>query len=109
FVVPFSSTVSGPAPLTWGEKAVLRDIRESGFSLNASGAHALPEGTTVESLAARVSSMVSRHPALRVRLDTDAHGRDSQLVVDSGEIAVEVMDFGGEDDPVEIGKYIDQL
>jgi hypothetical protein len=109
FVVPFSSTVSGPAPLTWGEKAVLRDIRESGFSLNASGAHAVPEGTTVESLAARVSSMVGRHPALRARLATDAHGRDSQLVVDSGELAVEVMDFDGDDDPDEIGKYIDQL
>ncbi|MDQ1740936.1 MAG: hypothetical protein QOE53_2588 [Pseudonocardiales bacterium] len=108
-VVPFSSTVAGPAPLTWGQKAVLQDIRESGFSLNASGAQAVATGATVEGLAARLSSLVSRHPALRVRLDTDAQGRDSQLVVGSGEIAVEVMDFGGDDDPVEIGKYIDQL
>ncbi|HEX8081774.1 MAG TPA: condensation domain-containing protein [Jatrophihabitans sp.] len=108
-VLPFSSTVAGPAPLTWGQKAVLQDIRESGFSLNASGAQALAEGDTAETLAARLSSLVSRHPALRVRLDTDAQGRDSQVVVGSGEVAVEVLDFGGEDDPVEVGKYIDQL
>ena len=108
-VVPFSSAVAGPAPLTWGQKAVLQDIRESGFSLNASGAQALAPGDTVESLAARLSSLVSRHPALRVRLATDAQGKDSQVVVGSGEVAVEVMDFGDNDDPVEIGKYIDQL
>jgi hypothetical protein len=108
-VVPFSSTVSGSAPLTWGMKAVLQDIRESGFSLNASGAQAVPEGTTAESLAARLGSLVSRHPALRVRLDTDACGTDGVVVRDSGEIAVEVMDFGGDDDPVEVGKFIDQL
>ncbi len=108
FVVPFSSTVAGPAPLTWGQKAVLQDIRESGFSLNASGAQRVADGDTVESLAARLSSLVSRHPALRVQLSTDEQGRDSQVVVGSGEIAVEVIDFG-DDDPVEIGKYIDQL
>jgi hypothetical protein len=107
--LPFSSTVAGAASLTWGQKAVLQDIRETGFSLNASGAQAVAEGATVESLAARLSSLVSRHPALRVRLDTDAQGKDSQVVVGSGEIAVEVMDFGVDDDPDEVGKYIDQL
>ena len=109
FVAPFSSTVSGPAPLTWGMKAVLRDIRESGFSLNASGAQPVAEGDTVEILAQRLAGLVSRHPALRVRLDTDAEGRDSIAVGESGEVTVEVLDFGDDEDPVEIGKYIDQL
>jgi hypothetical protein len=109
FVVPFSSTVSGPAPLTWGEKAVLRDIRETGFSLNASGAQVVADGATVQSVAARLSRLVSRHPALRVQLDTDAQGSDSQLVVGSGEVAVEVLDFGDDDDPHDIAKYTDQL
>jgi hypothetical protein len=109
FVVPFSSAVSGPAPLTWGEKAVLQDIRETGFSLNASGAQVVADGATVESVAARLSRLVSRHPALRVRLDTDADGRDSQLVVASGETAVEILDFADDDDPHDIAKYTDQL
>ncbi|MEO6503605.1 MAG: condensation domain-containing protein [Jatrophihabitantaceae bacterium] len=109
FVVPFSSTVSGPAPLTWGEKAVLQDIRETGFSLNASGAQIVAEGATVESVAARLSRLVSRYPALRVRLDTDAQGRDGQVVGSSGEIAVEVLDFGEDDDPHDIAKFTDQL
>jgi hypothetical protein len=109
FVVPFSSTVSGQAPLTWGQKAVLQDIRETGFSLNASGAQIVADGATVESVAARLGRLVSRYPALRVRLDTDAHGRDSQVVVGSGEIAVEVMDFAEDDDPHDIAKFTDQL
>jgi hypothetical protein len=109
FAVPFSATVSGPAPLTWGQKAVLQDIRETGFSLNASGAQVVAEGATVESVAARLSRLVSRHPALRVRLAADAEGKDSQVVVDSGEVAVEVLDFADDDDPHDIAKYTDQL
>jgi hypothetical protein len=109
FVVPFSSTVSGSAPLTWGEKAVLQDIRETGFSLNASGAQVVADGATVESVAARLGRLVSRHPALRVLLDTDADGRDSQRVVASGEVAVEVLDFADDDDPHDIAKFTDQL
>jgi hypothetical protein len=108
-VVPFTAPVVGSGPLNWGMKAVLRDIRESGFSLNASGAQPVAEGSTVESLAARLVNLVERHPALRVRLDTDDQGRDSLLVRGAGDAVVEIMDFGGDDDPDEIGKFIDQL
>ena len=109
FVVPFSSAVSGRAPLTWGEKAVLQDIRETGFSLNASGAQVVAEGATVESVAARLSRLLGRHPALRARLATDAQGAVCQEVAASGEAAVEVLDFGDDDDPHEIAKFTDQL
>jgi hypothetical protein len=108
-VVPFSGTVSGTAPLTWGEKAVLQDIRETGFSLNASGAQVVADGSTVESLAARLAWLIGRHPALRMRLATDAEGTVHQDVAGSGEIAVEVMDFAGDTDPSDIAKFAEQL
>jgi len=109
YVTSYSAPVAGPAALNWGMKAVLQDIRESGFSLNASGAQQIPEGETVQSVAARLARLVSRHPALRVRLDTDADGRDSIVVREAGELVVEVLDFDSDDDPDEVGKFIDQL
>ncbi|MEO7261311.1 MAG: condensation domain-containing protein [Jatrophihabitantaceae bacterium] len=109
FTVPFSGTVSGAAPLTWGQKAILQDMRENVFTLNASGAHALAEGATVESVAAQLGELISRHPALRVRLATDPQGNIGQEVAGSGEAAVEVMDFADDDDPADVAKYTDQL
>ncbi|HEY0167514.1 MAG TPA: condensation domain-containing protein [Jatrophihabitans sp.] len=107
--VPFSATVSGAAPLTWGQKAILQDMRENVFTLNASGAHALGDGATVESVAAQLGQLISRHPALRVRLATDPQGEVCQEVAGSGEAAVEVMDFADDDEPAEVAKYTDQL
>lgn len=107
--VPFSATVSGAAPLTWGQKAILQDMRENVFTLNASGAHALPEGATVESVAAQLGEVLSRHPALRVRLATDPQGDIHQEVAGAGEAAVEVMDFADADEPADVAKYTDQL
>jgi hypothetical protein len=101
--------VSGAAPLTWGEKAIMQDMRETGWTLNASGARELAEGATVERVAARLSRLMGRHPALRVRLATDSHGAVYQEVAASGETAVEVLDFGDDDDPHDVAKYTDQL
>jgi hypothetical protein len=107
--VPFAATVSGAAPLTWGQKAILQDMSENVFTLNASGAHALAAGTTVESVAAQLGEVISRHPALRVRLATDPQGVIHQEVAGSGEAAVEVMDFADSDEPDDVARYTDQL
>ena len=109
FPAPFSGAVSGTAPLTWGQKAILQDMRETGLTLNASGAHALAEGVTVEDVAAQLSGLISRHPALRSRLATDSTGALCQEVASSGEAAVEVMDFADDDDPVDVARFTDQL
>ena len=44
-LVPFSGDGAGSAPLTWGQKAILQDMRETGWSHNSSGAHELSSGT----------------------------------------------------------------
>src|SRR4051794_18440451 len=108
-VVPFAGTVSGRGPLTWGEKALLQDQRETGLALNASGAQNLAQGTTAESAAARLGRLLSKQPALRVRLGTDPDGTLYQQVHSGGEVAVEVLDFAASDDPVEVAAYTERL
>ncbi|WP_158839830.1 condensation domain-containing protein [Saccharothrix deserti] len=94
--VPFSGPGAGTAPLTWGQKAIIQDMRTSDWTYNISGAHPLPEGLTVEDIAARLSRLMGKHPALRTRLGTDAEGRPCQVVSASGEIDLEVVTFADE-------------
>ncbi len=108
-VVPFAGSVSGQGPLTWGEKALLQDQRETGWALNATGAQNLTPGTTVEQAAGRLGRLISNQPALRVRLADDEQGDPYQTVAAAGEVAVEVLDFADEDDPVDVAKYTERL
>ncbi|WP_309111324.1 condensation domain-containing protein [Saccharothrix sp.] len=103
--VPFSGPGAGTAPLTWGQKAIMRDMRATGWPHNNSGAHPLPEGVTVAELAARLGEMMCRHPALRMRLGVGDDGEPCQVVVESGEIDVEVTAFDDDVDPAEVLRH----
>jgi hypothetical protein len=46
-IVPFTGAGTGIAPLTWGQKAILQDMQESGNQFNMGGAISLPEGSTL--------------------------------------------------------------
>ncbi|ROP35019.1 condensation domain-containing protein [Saccharothrix texasensis] len=91
--VPFSGPGAGTAPLSWGQKTILQDMRNSDWSYNISGAHHLPAGLTVADVAERLSRLMGKHPALRTRLGTDDDGKPCQVVHGSGEIDLEVMTF----------------
>ncbi|GAA3463572.1 condensation domain-containing protein [Saccharothrix longispora] len=99
--VRFSGPGAGTAPLTWGQKAILRDVRASGWTNNISGAHALPEGVTVEDLAGRLGRVMGKHPALRTRLGVDEEGDACQVVAEAGEVDLEVVTFADELDRAE--------
>jgi hypothetical protein len=96
--VPFAGSGAGAAPLTWGQKAILHDMRETGWALNLSAVHVLPAGTTVEDVAARLSSLISRYPALRMRLEPDERGNPRQVVHASGEVGLFVVDVPDSED-----------
>jgi hypothetical protein len=107
--VPFSGPGAGTAPLTWGQKAIMRDMRATGWTHHNSGAHPLPDGTTVEDVAARLGRLMGKHPALRMRLGTDADGKPCQVVHASGEIDLEVVTFADElerDDAISYGNEL---
>jgi hypothetical protein len=108
-MVPFAGPEAGTAPLTWGQKAILEDMRETGWTHNASGGHRLPAGTTIEKVAADVQRLMSSYPALRMRLSTDATGRPAQDVAASGEVGLDVMTFADDADVADVVAFTDRL
>jgi hypothetical protein len=96
--VPFAGLPAETGPLTWGQQGTWRDMLECGLSFGQSAVHALPEGTTVEDRAAHLASLVSRHPALRMRFGTDADGKPCQVVPSSGDAALDIVRIPGDAD-----------
>ena len=90
-VVQFAGAEAGTQPLTWGQKAIFQDMQDSGNQFSMGGRFELPEGSTVEDAAARLSGLVGRHAALRMRLGTDGAGRLCQEVARSGQIGLDVL------------------
>jgi hypothetical protein len=103
--VPFEATVAGGEPLTWGQKAILRDMRDSGNQFSMGGRMDLPEGSTVQDAADRLTGLMVRHAALRVHLETDATGRLRQRVAAAGETDLEVLTAPDDADPVEVARF----
>jgi hypothetical protein len=107
-LVPFAGDGAGSAPLTWGQKAILQDMRETGWSHNSSGAHELSSGTA-EEIAQLLSGAVSRQPALRFRLGTGPDGKPCQQIAGSGELPLRVMTVPDELDPDDVAKYTNEI
>lgn len=66
--VPFTGPGSGTHPLTWGGVAIRRSIQwlgEEAHYFNDPHALPLPEGLTLDTVAASIGTLVSRHQALR--------------------------------------------
>ncbi|WFE36237.1 condensation domain-containing protein [Micromonospora sp. WMMD975] len=107
--VPFAGAGAGAAPLTWGQKAIMQDMRETGWTHNVSGAHPLPAGVTVEQMAAELADLMARHPALRMRLGVDDRGGPCQVVSGSGETVLDVVDVPDDADPADVAAFAYQL
>ncbi|KWV33159.1 condensation domain-containing protein [Micromonospora rifamycinica] len=108
-LVPFAGPGAGTAPLTWGQLAIMQDMRETGWTHNVSGAHPVPAGVTVAQLAAQLGDLMSRYPALRMRLGTDDRGEPCQVVSADGEIALDVLDVPDDADPADVAKFAYEL
>jgi hypothetical protein len=108
-LVPFAGPGAGTAPLTWGQKAILHDMRQTGWALNLSAVRKLPAGTSVEDVAAQLGVMISRYPALRMRLDTDARGNPCQAVHASGEIVLSMVDVPDDEEPDDVLRRANDL
>jgi hypothetical protein len=96
--VPFAGQEAGSAPMTWGQRALWRDLQATGLSMSLVEVVEQPEGTSVADLTAQLGSLASRHPALRTRLSTDADGSPCQVVSASGELALDVVSVDGDGD-----------
>ncbi|HEY2791083.1 MAG TPA: condensation domain-containing protein, partial [Micromonosporaceae bacterium] len=89
--------VSGVGELTWGQQGIWETIQRTGRTLNIGGALPMPAGTSAEEIATMLRFWVSRHPSLRTRLRFAPHTQ--QVVAESGELPLHVLDVDGPDDP----------
>lgn len=80
-----------------GPPVDLETIQRTGRTLNIGGALPMPAGTTTEEMATMLRFWVSRHPSLRTRLRFAPHPQ--QVVAESGELPLHVVDVDGADDP----------
>ncbi|GAA3285809.1 condensation protein [Dactylosporangium vinaceum] len=91
-LVPFQGEGTGAGPMTWAQHSMWQTMQESGRSMNIGGALPLPPGTPLEAMTRTLQYLVSRHPALRTRLEFGGDGPPRQVVADAGEAVVEVVD-----------------
>jgi condensation domain-containing protein len=108
-VVSFAGPDAGSQPLTWGQKAILQDMRDSGGQFTMDGTFTLPEGSSVADAAARLSRLVGRHAALRMRLAAGRAGRLCQEVAGSGKIGLDILTIPDDADRADVVRYVDYL
>jgi Condensation domain len=108
--VSFAGQGSGTAELSWGQQTVWRGIEDRGSPIILAAFEALPACTALEDEARKLEFIMSRNQSLRTRLDFPPDGRPRQVVYGSGEIFLEVVDAGDDEDPREVaGAVQDRL
>ncbi|RLK54394.1 condensation domain-containing protein [Actinokineospora cianjurensis] len=97
-LVDFHGTGSGVGELTWGQRTVWRTVVKTGRSETMGGVTPLPAGSTIEQSVLVLRYVMGRHESLRTRLVFDGPGGGPrQQVHETGQVALSVVDAGGED------------
>lgn len=96
-MVPFAGESGGAGELSWGQQEIWLAMQHQRSSLALGVAMPLPDGTTVESAAADLGFVVSRHQALRTTLLLRPDGPPRQRVAAAGEVPLEVIEAGDAD------------
>lgn len=95
--IPFAGEGSGAATLSWGQQTAWRGIEVSGAPIILNGVYPVPDGKTVEDLAADLGRLVSRHQSLRTVFRPGGDDGLEQVVMSSGQTVLEVVEAGDAD------------
>jgi hypothetical protein len=106
-LVPFHGEGSGTDELTWGQWDIWPRMRHYPSVFNMGGATPCPPGMTVADLVDIVRFMMGNHQALRTRLRFDGDGTPHQVVAESGELPLEIVDVGDDEDPAAVAGRIE--
>lgn len=108
--VPFHGEGSGSGELTWGQRGIWSTIQRTGRTMNIGGVMPLPEGTPVEEITGVLQFAISRHQALRTRLQFDDDRPPDlpprQTVSESGETVLHVVDIDETEDPAAVAEQL---
>jgi Condensation domain len=100
-MIGFRGEGSGSAPTTWGQREIWTVFAREGRSVNLTGRMPLGPGARVRDAAQILGYLMSRHPCLRTKFRFDDQGTPvEQVLEDSGEAALEIVDID-EEDPAE--------
>ncbi|MEV6924365.1 condensation domain-containing protein [Dactylosporangium sp. NPDC051485] len=106
-VVAFAGVGGGEGPLSWGQTDIWVKMAALGQALAMGGTRPLPQGATVEDVEDELRYLMSRYQTFRTRLAFGADGWPSQVVHESGEIGLEIVDAGEDEDPAEVAAAVE--
>src|SRR5580658_8741280 len=102
-IVGFHGEGAGTGELTWGQMGIWLATQRHDRTLNLTWPMPPPEGASLAEIVSMLRFMVSRHPALRTRLrfvaGPSGERHPQQVVAASGEVPLQVVDLGDDDDP----------
>lgn len=96
--VRFHGVGHGTQRLSWGQQEIWQAMQRQRNWLPAGGALPLQDGRTVEDVADELRYMMSRFQVLRTRLRLEPGCQPIQIVAESGEIPLEIVDADAEAD-----------
>lgn len=96
-LVRFEADRAGVAELTWGQREIWSAMLAKEQSLAVGGARQLPADRAISDVADDLRFIMTRHQSMRTRLRFMGDGTPLQVVADSGETSLEIVDAGGED------------
>jgi hypothetical protein len=105
-IIRFHGPGSDVEELTWSQRSIWDSMVAAGRSIAIGGMVAMPAGTTVDQVATILRFATSRHQSLRTRLTFESDGRPRQVVSESGEIALTVVDVPDAGDPAATAEEI---
>jgi hypothetical protein len=97
--VPFAGEGQGEDELSWGQLDIWIAMERQHTWMPLNAVMPLPSGTTVEDVAADLRYLMSRYQSMRTRIRFADDGRPRQVLFASGEVVLEVVDAGDDDDP----------
>lgn len=102
-LIHFAGEGSGVAEMSWGQLEIWGAMQRQRTMMPLPLIEPLAPGTTLEDVAVWLRYLLSRHQAMRTRLEPQPDGPPRQVLSSSGTIAIDVVE-AGDDDPADVAQ-----
>lgn len=107
-LVRFRGEGSGRGGLSWGQQTIWRQFEARGAPVWLTGLRATRPDWLVSDAADELAFIMSRNQSMRTKLQVSGDQPVKQIVYDSGEICLRVIDTTGGDDPLQVAEDLRQ-